>query len=128
MRRKKFSWKKRALSFLYAWQGLKTLLYTEHNTRIHLALTAVAGALLFLLPVSRTELMVVLMVACLVWMAELFNTAIEKTADLITKEQHPQIRLVKDMAAAAVLFSASAAVVVGLLIFLPKIIQLCKSF
>lgn len=128
MKTKKFSWKKRALSFVYAWQGLKTLLHTEHNSRIHLGLTAVAFALLLTLPVSRTEWIVVLMVACLVWMAELFNTAIEKTADLISKDQHPQIRMVKDMAAAAVLISAAAAVVVGLLIFLPKIIQLCKSF
>ena len=127
MKRKKFSWKKRVLSFAYAWQGLKTLLHTEHNSRIHLALTAVAFALLVMLPVSRTEWMVVLMVACLVWMAELFNTAIEKTADLISKDEHPQIRMVKDMAAAGVLISASAAVVVGLLIFLPKIIQICKS-
>jgi diacylglycerol kinase len=127
MERKKFSWKKRAKSFLYAWQGLKALLRTEHNSRIHLALTGVAAALLCLLPVNRTELMVVLMAACLVWMAELFNTAIEKTADLVSKERHPQIRAVKDMAAAAVLMAAAAAVVVGLLIFLPKIILTCKS-
>lgn len=123
----KFCWKKRRLSFVYAWQGLKTLLRTEHNSRIHLALTALAAALICILPVNRTELMVVLMAACLVWMAELFNTAIEKTVDLISKDQHPQIRAIKDMAAAAVLLAATAAVVVGLLIFLPKIIHSCKG-
>jgi hypothetical protein len=52
----------------------------------------------------------------LVWMAELFNTAIEKTADLISKEKHPQIKLIKDVAAAAVLIAAIAAAVVGCIV------------
>ena len=60
----------------------------------------------------------------MVWMAELFNTAIEKTMDFISKEAHPQIKLVKDLAAAAVLIAAIAAVLVGALIFIPKLFPL----
>ena len=55
-----------------------------------------------------------------VWMAELFNSAIEKAMDFISTEKHPQIKLVKDLAAAAVLITALAAVIVGGIIFIPK--------
>ena len=59
----------------------------------------------------------------LVWMAEIINTAIEKSMDFISKEKHPQIALVKDLAAAAVLISAVAAFAIGIIIFLPKLIN-----
>lgn len=56
----------------------------------------------------------------MVWTAELFNTAIEKVMDFISTERLPQIKWIKDMAAAAVLITALAAVIIGALIFIPK--------
>ena len=57
----------------------------------------------------------------MVWTAEIFNTAIEKTMDFISREKHPQIKLVKDLAAAAVLITAVSAIIVGAIIFIPKL-------
>ena len=121
MEQRKFSWKERGNSFTYAWDGIKAVLRTEHNTWIHLALTVVALALGFVLKISAGEFMGLIIVTTMVWTAEIFNTAIEKTMDFISKEKHPQIKLVKDLAAAAVLITALSAIVVGAIIFIPKL-------
>ena len=121
MERKKFSWKERGNSFTYAWDGIKAVFRTEHNTWIHLALTVVALLLGFILKISRGEFLVLLIVMTMVWTAEIFNTALEKTMDFISKEKHPQIKLVKDLAAGAVLLTPLSALVVGAIIFIPKL-------
>lgn len=121
MEQRKFSWKERGNSFTYAWDGIKAVLQTEHNTWIHLTLTGVALALGFILNISAGEFMGLIIVMTMVWTAEIFNTAIEKTMDFISKEKHPQIKLVKDLAAAAVLITAISAIVVGAIIFIPKL-------
>lgn len=118
---KKFSWKQRGNSFTYAWQGIKSALKTEHNTWIHLALTILAILLGFILKISAGEFIALIIVTTMVWTAEIFNTAIEKTMDFISEEKHPQIKLVKDLAAAAVLIAALAALAVGAIIFIPKL-------
>lgn len=123
MPNKKFSWKERGSSFGFAWQGLKALFRTEHNAWIHGGLTVVVIFLSLLLGVSLTEAAVLILTMAFVWAAEIFNTALEKAMDFISKERHPQIGLVKDLAAAAVLVSAIAALLVGLLIFLPKLLR-----
>ncbi len=123
MERKKFSWQERRKSFGYAWDGLKALLRTEHNSRIHLVLTLTAVAAALLLRISRMEMIILIMVMATVWVAEIFNTALEKAMDFMSKERHPQIKLVKDLAAAAVLITAITAVIVGCLIFIPKMLQ-----
>lgn len=120
MQYKRFSWKERGNSFTYAWNGIKAVLKTEHNSWIHLFLTMGAIVLSFVLKISAGEFIALLIVITMVWVAEIFNTAIEKTMDFISKEKHPQIKLVKDLAAAAVLVSAACAVVVGCIIFVPK--------
>jgi diacylglycerol kinase len=121
--RKKFSWQARRKSFVYAWQGFKALLSTEHNTRIHLVLTITVIGAALVLRVSRIELIILVMVMATVWVAEIFNTALEKAMDFMSTEHHPQIKLVKDLAAAAVLITAIAAIIVGCLIFIPKMLQ-----
>ncbi|MGZ3837259.1 MAG: diacylglycerol kinase family protein [Flavisolibacter sp.] len=121
MENKKFSWKERGNSFTYAWAGIKAVLRTEHNTWIHLVLTLGAFLMGFLLRISRGEFIAIIIVMTLVWMAEILNTALEKTMDFISLEKHPQIKLIKDLAAAAVLIAALAALAVGAIIFLPKL-------
>lgn len=121
MESKQFSLRARARSFVYAWMGLKALLTTEHNAYIHLAFTLMTLALGCIMHLDATECTLLIFSTALVWMAELFNTAIEKTADLISKEQHPQIKLIKDVSAAAVLVAAVAAFLIGCTIFIPKL-------
>lgn len=118
---RRFSWKERSNSFGYAWQGMKALFRTEHNAWIHAAVTVVVIIAAVILKVSTTEAEVLILTIAFVFVTEILNTAIEKLADFISLEKHPQIGLVKDLAAAAVLISAIAAVVTGALIFLPKL-------
>ncbi|MBD0276616.1 MAG: diacylglycerol kinase family protein [Bacteroidota bacterium] len=119
---RRFSWRARLNSFRYAGQGLRALMRTEHNAWIHLVLTILVLVLSIVLKISRGEALALVIVIALVWMAELFNTAMEKIMDFISKEHHPHIQVIKDMAAAAVLIAAVAAVVVGCLIFIPKLL------
>ena len=119
---KKFSWKERSASFHYAYHGLVALFRTEHNAWIHCGLTIASLLLSIVLHISKTEWMLLIVIISFVWMAEIINTAIEKTMDFISLEKHPQIKLVKDLAAAAVLVSAVAALLIGTIIFLPKLI------
>ena len=119
-----FSWRARLKSFTYAWAGLKQLFATEHNSWLHMGVMLIVITLGFILKVTVNEWIALLIVMALVWMAELFNTCLEKTMDFISGETHPQIKIIKDMAAAAVLITALMAVMVGCLIFLPKIFML----
>lgn len=118
-----FSTRQRLQSFRYAFAGLQAVLRTEHNTWIHLVLTIAAIITGFALRISRMEWTALVIVFALVWIAELFNTVFEKLADLYTTEQHPQVKIIKDMAAAAVLIAAITAFAVGCIIFLPKLIS-----
>ena len=123
MTTKKFSWKERGNSFSFAWQGIKALFRTEHNAWIHAGLTIAAITLSVILKISRAETIVLILAMSLVWITEIINTAIEKSMDFISKEKHPQIGLVKDLAAAAVLIAAITALIIGTIIFLPKLLN-----
>jgi diacylglycerol kinase len=123
MEQRKFSWKERGNSFTYAWDGIKAVMRTEHNTWIHLGLTVAAIALGFVLHISKGEFIALILVMTMVWVAEIFNTAIEKTMDFISRERHPQIKLIKDLAAAAVLVTAFSALITGAIIFIPKLLK-----
>ena len=118
----KFSWKARGASFRYAYHGLVAFFRTEHNAWIHGGLTIAALLLSICLHISKTEWIIIVLTITSVWITEIMNTAIEKTMDFISTEKHPQIKLVKDLAAAAVLVSAVAALVIGTIIFLPKLL------
>ncbi len=115
-----FSVKARLKSFRYAFEGLNNFFSAQHNAIIHLLMTiAVVFAAIFF-NVNRGEAIAIILAAGFVWAAEFFNTAIEKLADIVSKEFHPGIKFIKDVSAAAVLLSAITAVLVGAIIFLPK--------
>ncbi len=116
-----FSFKKRGNSFQYAFQGIATFFKQEHNARIHLAATILVIVLSFVFPVSRMEAIALVLTVGFVWVAEIFNTAIEKTMDFISVEKNQQIKTIKDLAAAAVLIAALIAVITGCFIFIPKL-------
>lgn len=116
-----FSLSARIKSFGYAFEGLYLFFRREHNALIHLAATIVVLLLCFVFPVSRMEVIALLFAVGLVWMAELFNTAIEKMMDFTTSEKLPPIKFIKDLSAAAVLVASIAALATGCLVFIPKL-------
>ena len=116
-----FSVKARFKSFRYAFDGLISFFDAQHNAVIHLGMTVFVVLAAVFFDLSRGEWVAVVLATGLVWTAELFNTAIEKLCDMVSKDFHPTIKFVKDIAAAAVLISAIIAIVVGGIVFLPKI-------
>ncbi len=126
MKTEKFSVRKRLLSFGHAFNGLKVMLKEEHNARIHCVAAALAIFLGWGLDISPMEWVVLVMVIGAVFAAELFNSALENLADHLSPERSEQIKRVKDLAAAAVLVCAFSSVVIAILIFLPKVLQLFR--
>lgn len=112
--------------FSHAWDGLKAVVRTELNFRIHLiaALGVISAGFVFRLTVLKW--IMVLFAIGLVLVAEMLNTAVEKMIDYLKPEIHPQAKAIKDLAAGAVLVSALIAVAVGLFVFLPELMKLFK--
>ena len=112
-----FNW----TTFKYAWQGLRDLYAHQPNFRVHLAFTAVAVGAGFLLGIGRLEWVAIVICILLVTTAEAMNTALEYLTDLVSPGYHELAGKAKDAAAAAVLITAIGAVVVGLLVFVPRL-------
>lgn len=108
-------------SFRYAWAGLRHFAVTEHNGWIHAVATAAVLAVSIYLGLSGEEWRWVILAISLVWLAEAFNTAIERLSDAVTIEPNENIGYAKDVAAGAVLSAAVVAVVIGMTIFIPRL-------
>lgn len=117
----RFSIVTRIKSFSHAFAGLKVLLKEEHNARIHLFATVLVLVAGFMYSISIVEWVAVLMAITLVFISEIINSAIEEICDFICPQQNDGIKKIKDLAAAAVLFSAVVAVVIGVLVFWGKV-------
>jgi len=117
---KPFSLRARARSFKYALDGIINFFKAEHNSLLHLLATVVVFVAAIVLHVSGSEMIALILAIGFVWVAELFNTAIEKIMDFISEEQQPQIKFIKDLSAAAVLIAACTAIAVGCFVFIPK--------
>jgi diacylglycerol kinase len=114
-----------AESFACAFRGIAALLKSEVHARIHLAATVAVLALGWWLDITAGEWMAVVLSIGLVWTAEALNTAIEYVADLAHPDEHPEVKKLKDLAAAAVLFASIAVLVVGLIVFGPHLCATC---
>lgn len=114
--------KKFMQSFKYAKAGAQHVLRTQRNVWIHLLIGAAVIVAAIWLRVSLVETAVLALTIAFVIACEMFNTAIEETVNLIKPESHPLAALVKNISAGAVLAAAAGAIVVGLLIFVPRII------
>lgn len=112
---------KRIRSFGYAFMGIYQLFSSEPNAKIHFVATAIAVTAGFFFRISHTEWCIVIIVIALVWMAECFNTVIEKLVDHLFREYHETARITKDISSGAVLVCAILAFICGLMIFLPKL-------
>ena len=121
---KPFSIMGRANSFRYAFAGIWTLLKTQHNMRIHAVAAATVTGTGFCFGLSRIEWCMVVFAIANVWAMEAFNTAIESLADRVSSDYHPLIKMAKDVAAAAVLFTATGAAIVGAIVFVPHLVKL----
>ncbi|MDR0699989.1 MAG: diacylglycerol kinase family protein [Tannerella sp.] len=124
MDNKGFIFRKKLAGFKHAFHGIRLLLRHEHNVKLHCLIgiyTILAG---FLLNISATEWIAVVVVCGCVLASEALNTAVERLADVVSPEYSEAIKKVKDLAAGGVLFMAIAAAIIGLIIFLPKFIDL----
>ncbi len=124
MNNQKFSIKSRFKSFKYAINGLKILIRNEHNSRIHLVAMIIAIVLGIILKISNIEWIAIVIVIGFVFSTEIINSAIEKLADFVSPDYHETIKKVKDLSAAMVLVCALVSLIVGIIVFIPKIIQL----
>ena len=112
------------VSFHYAFEGIRYLLWTQRNAKIHSAIAIAAVALAFVLRFDRGEWLALTLTIILVLAAEGFNTAIEAAVDLASPAYHPLAKIAKDVAAGTVLLVAIGAVIVGLILFLPHLLPL----
>ena len=112
---------KRLRSFPFAFAGIGHLLRTQGNAQIHVVVGSVAIILGFLFNIERGEWLALALTITLVLAAEGVNTAVEAVVDLVTPGFHPLAKIAKDVAAGTVLLTAIGAVVVGLIVFLPRL-------
>jgi diacylglycerol kinase len=119
--RKRFSIVARAKSFTHAFRGWEILLKTTPNFWIQMFFAVFVIALGLILKISSIEWILLIFSIGFVFVSEAFNTAFEIDIDLTSPTYHPYARDTKDVAAGAVLLSVITAVIIGLIIFLPKI-------
>ncbi len=111
-------------AFGWALRGVGMMVRTQMNSRIHLVATVVVVIAGFLCKITADEWMAVVVVIGMVWTAEGLNTAIEAVVDLVSPEYHPLAGRAKDVAAGAVLCAAITAVIIGLIVFGPRLLAL----
>jgi diacylglycerol kinase len=111
-------------SFGFAIQGIKGFFTSERNGRIQVIIAAAVFLAGLFFSISMIEWLIIFLFTALVLSLEMFNSALEKLCDKVNPETDPQIKLIKDMAAGAVLWTSLLAAVAGLFIFIPKIIEL----
>lgn len=124
MKNEGFTLRKRLRSFKFAGNGIRLLIAHEHNAWIHCfaaVCVTIAGCWLGL---SKTEWIAVVFAIAMVLAAEAVNSSIEALADLVSPGYNEAIKRTKDLAAGAVLILATGAAIVGLIIFVPKILAL----
>ncbi len=111
-------------AFGNAFAGFDYAFRTERNLKLHFAAAVLVIAAGALLKISSLEWAIIILTIGAVFVTEMINTAIEYTVDLASPEKHDLARKAKDVSAGAVLAIAASSVVIGLIIFLPKIIAL----
>ncbi len=116
--------KKFLLSFSYPIKGLKYAYRNEQNLAVDVGISLLVLIAGFIFQLQHYEWIIIVMTIAVVIAGELINTAIEAVVDLVTEEYHPLAKVAKDTSAAAVFVLAIMAAVVGIIIFLPKLISL----
>lgn len=115
--------KNRALSFKFAFNGIWIALKDQPNLKFHFVAALIALSFSWILEITKTEWVIVILVIGLVISVELTNTAIEEVVNSFTDEAHPSAKFAKDVSAGAVLTVSTVAFVIGLLIFVPYLLK-----
>ena len=123
-RKKQKGIKKFLNSFTYPIKGLRYAYKNEQNLVVDVGIALIVIIFGFIFRVNKVEWAILFLTIGLVISCELVNTAIEAVVDLVTQDYHPLAKVAKDTSAAAVFVFAIIAVIVGLIIFLPKVIDL----
>ena len=121
-RKKKYGIKRLGKSFVYAIHGIFSAFKTEQNLVIHTIALIINIILMIVLKLSVVECCLITIVITIVFALEMVNTALEYTVDMAMPQIHPLAKISKDVASGAVLVSAIGAAIVGLIIYVPKII------
>lgn len=121
---KKLSFGKRAKSFRYAGEGLLHLVRHEPNARIHVVAVVLVVISGFYLEIDKNEWLIIILCTGIVLITEIINTAVENVCDYISPSYHHKIKIIKDLAAAAVLIGAVMSAVIAACIFIPKLLAM----
>jgi len=120
--------KKHLKSYKHAREGfLELLTVKNHNFIVEIIFTGVILLISFLLNIPKAEWLIVVLCCGVVLITEIINTSIEAACNAIDLNHNPQIKIAKDIAAAAVVMSGITSLIIGLAIFLPKIILLLSN-
>ena len=125
--KKVLSIKRLRKSFGYAFKGIDDVIEHEPNMKIHVVAAILVVIMAFILKVSIIEWIILVLLIGAVLAAETINTTIENLVDMYTKEYDEKAKIVKDTAAGTVLILAITSAIIGLIIFIPKIIYLLES-
>ena len=104
--------------------GIVHAVKEQKNLKIQLFITLIVVIFSIVLQINKIESLFICMSISFVIFAEVFNTAIEKTVDLVTEEYNEKAKIAKDIAAGAVTIASINAVIVGIIVFLEKIIKI----
>jgi len=106
-------------SLTHAGRGILYTFRNERNFQVELTMAGTVMLLVLWLPVSRFEIMILILASVLVLVLELINTAVERVMDILKPRVHPYARVVKDVTAGAVFIASLGALILGVMIFFP---------
>jgi diacylglycerol kinase len=118
----------RSQSFRYAFSGWWFVIRTQRNAWIHAVISITIILTSFWLDLGRRDWAIIILTISVVWAAEFINTALEAVVDLASPEHHQLARVGKDVGAAAVLIAAFSAVIIGLLILGPPLLNRITTY
>ncbi len=107
-----------------ALNGIKEVVKTGRNIKIQIVFAILAIIMGIIFKINNIEALILVLTIFFVLIAEFINTAIEMLADLYTTEYNEKIKILKDIGAGAVTLSAASSIIVGIIMFLPKILNL----
>jgi diacylglycerol kinase len=117
-------WKRLLKRFSFAWEGIVFTFKNEKNMKIHGVAALFVCMTAWMLDLSKTEWLIILITIGVVFSLEMVNTAIERVVDLVAPEFHPLAKIAKDVAAGAVFVFVMISVIIGAIIFFPHFIAL----
>ena len=126
-RKKMRGFKRLSSSLKYAFDGLKYAYKNEQSMTVHIAVTILVIIFGFIFEISSYEWIIVVLCIGIMMCVELVNTSIEAVVDLVTKKYDEKAEIAKDVAAAVSVMFSITSIIVGLIIFAPKIINFIRS-